>query len=225
MSHPRGGRIVLVAAGLFCYSMGDGLVGWGHANAAEPMTLPAPTRTEDATFAGGCFWCMEPPFEKLPGVLSVTAGYAGGTEPNPTYEAVASGKTGYAESVRIVYDPAKVTYQQLLDTFWMNIDPTQAAGQFADRGRQYRTAIFYQTEEQKRLALESKDRLARSGKFDKPIVTEIVPATAFHPAEEHHQDYYKKNPIQYKLYRIGSGREGYVKRTWGDRSGDPPHPH
>ena len=217
----RLGRIALVVLAVFCYPRGV----QGQAGAAELMDTTAPTRTDEATFAGGCFWCMEPPFEKLPGVLSVAAGYAGGTEPNPTYEAVASGKTGYAESVRIVYDPAKVTYQQLLDAFWMNIDPTQAAGQFADRGRQYRTAIFYQTEEQKRLALESKERLARSGKFDKPIVTEIVPATAFYPAEDYHQDYYKKNPIQYKLYRIGSGREGYLKRTWGDAAGDPSPSH
>ena len=186
----------------------------GWCAAAEQRNTPM-SKQESATFAGGCFWCMEPPFEKLPGVRSVTAGYAGGTEPNPTYEQVSSGKTGHAESVHVVYDPATITYQQLLDTFWMNINPTQPDGQFADHGRQYRTAIFYSTDEQKRLALESKERLAASGKFDKPLTTEIVPATTFYPAEEYHQDYYKKNAVHYKLYRIGSGREGFLKKLWG----------
>ena len=171
-----------------------------------------------ATFAGGCFWCMEPPFEKLDGVFSVTSGYTGGTEPNPTYEQVSSGKTGHAESVQVVYDPSKISYQQLLDVFWMNVDPTTPNAQFADHGSQYRSAIFYHTEEQQRLAEVSKDALQRSGKFDKPIVTQIVPATAFYPAEEYHQDYYKKNAIRYKLYRIGSGRDGFLRRLWGDKA-------
>ncbi|MBI3320788.1 MAG: peptide-methionine (S)-S-oxide reductase MsrA [Candidatus Omnitrophica bacterium] len=192
----------------------------GQTRAEETMnnaTGAEARRRAVATFAGGCFWCMEPPFEKLEGVLSVTAGYAGGTEPHPTYEAVSSGKTGYAESVEIVYDPAQISYEQLVEVFWMNIDPTTPNQQFADKGRQYRTAIFYHTEEQQRLAEASKAKLGRSGKFQAPIVTDIVPATPFYPAEEYHQDYSKKHPLQYKLYRIGSGREGYLQRLWGGR--------
>lgn len=172
--------------------------------------------TETATFAGGCFWCMEGPFEQLDGVLSVTSGYTGGATERPAYEEVSSGATGHAEAVRIVYDPSTVTYQQLLEVFWRNVDPTQADGQFADRGRQYRTAVFYHDEEQRRLAEGSKEALARSGKFNKPIVTEIVPASTFYPAEDYHQDYYRKNPLRYKLYRAGSGREGFLKKTWGE---------
>ena len=168
-----------------------------------------------ATFAGGCFWCMEPPFEKLEGVMSVTSGYTGGTESNPTYEQVSSGMTGYAEAIQVVYDPARVRYDQLLDVFWMNIDPTTSNAQFADHGKQYRTAIFYHNEEQQRLAKTSKAKLERSGKFKAPIVTEIVSASAFYPAEDYHQDYYKKNPLRYKLYRIGSGRDRYLHETWG----------
>ena len=173
---------------------------------------------QTATFAGGCFWCMEPPFEKLDGVRSVTSGYTGGAEPNPTYEQVSSGKTGHAEAVQVVYDPSTVSYERLLDVFWMNIDPTQAEGQFADHGRQYRTAIFSHTEEQRRLAEASKARLAALGKFSKPIVTEIVPAGPFYPAEAYHQDYYKKSPFRYQLYRAGSGRDGFIKKTWGGAS-------
>ena len=168
-----------------------------------------------ATFAGGCFWCMEPPFTKLPGVISVMPGYTGGVKPDPTYEEVSSGTTGHAEAVEILYDPAKVSYEQLLETFWMNIDPTQADGQFADHGSQYRTAIFTHTEEQQRLALESKMTLEQSGRFNQPIVTQIVPASIFYPAEDYHREYYKKNPMRYQLYKAGSGREGYLKRTWG----------
>ena len=172
-------------------------------------------RTEKATFAGGCFWCMEPPFEKLNGVLSVTSGYTGGTENDPTYEQVSSGKTGHAESVEIVYDPSTISYEQLLEVFWMNIDPTTPDQQFADRGRQYRSAIFYHNEAQKRLAEASKARLERSGKFKTPIVTAIAPASNFYPAEEYHQDFYKKNPLRYMFYRFGSGRDHYLKETWG----------
>ncbi len=175
-------------------------------------------RQDVATFAGGCFWCMEPPFEKLDGGVSGPPGYPGATEPNPTYQQVSSGKTGHAEAVQVVYDPSKVSYQQLLDVFWMNIDPTQVRGQFADKGSQYRSAVFYHTAEQQQLADASKDALQRSGKFDKPLVTEIAPATAFYPAEDYHQDYYKKNSIHYKLYRVGSGREGFLRRLWGDKA-------
>lgn len=169
-----------------------------------------------ATFAGGCFWCMEPPFEKLPGVTSVTSGYMGGAAPNPTYEDVSSGATGYLEVVQVVFDPSQVSYETLLETFWRNIDPTQTDGQFADKGQQYHTAIFYHTERQQQLAEASKRALAQSGTFSQPLVTDIRPASPFYPAEAYHQDYYKKNPVHYQLYRAGSGREGFLKRTWGE---------
>jgi methionine-S-sulfoxide reductase len=170
---------------------------------------------EKATFAGGCFWCMEPPFDKLDGVVSTTSGYTGGTEKNPTYEQVSSGKTGHLEAIEVTYDPSKVSYDQLLDVFWRNVDPTQENGQFVDIGPQYRTAIFYHNEEQRRLALESRNRLQESRKFGKPIVTEIRPATEFYSAEDYHQDYYIKNPIRYKYYRWDSGRDQFLEQTWG----------
>jgi len=189
---------------------------WGLAAAAGAVEDVMGSKTETATFAGGCFWCMEPPFEKLEGVLDVKAGYCGGTQPNPTYEQVSTGATGYAEAVQIIYDPSKISYDQLLDVFWMNIDPTQADGQFADQGPQYRTAVFYHSEEQKRLAEASKATLATSGKFTKPIVTAVDSATTFHPAEDYHQDYHQKNPLRYQLYKAGSGREGFLKKQWGN---------
>jgi methionine-S-sulfoxide reductase len=170
---------------------------------------------EKATFAGGCFWCMQPPFDKLAGVISTTVGYCGGKEENPDYKQVSAGKTGHAEAVEIEYDPSRISYEQLLDVFWRNIDPTQKDGQFNDLGRQYRTAIFYHDEEQKRLAEASKEELVKSGRFAKEIVTEVVPATTFYEAEEYHQDYYKKNSLRYKLYRYGSGRDSYLVRKWG----------
>nr|WP_039948581.1 peptide-methionine (S)-S-oxide reductase MsrA [Leptospira fainei] len=172
-------------------------------------------KLETAIFAGGCFWCMEGPFEKLPGVISVVSGYSGGKEKNPTYEDVGYGRTGHRESVLITYDPKKIKYETLLDTFWQQIDPTDNGGQFADRGSQYRTAIFYKNDIQKKLATASKQALISSGKFSKPIVVELLPAGEFYNAEEYHQDYYKKNPEHYKSYRKGSGREEYLKKTWG----------
>lgn len=168
-----------------------------------------------ATFAGGCFWCMEHPFDRLKGVISTTSGYTGGKEVNPGYKAVASGKTGHAEAVEILYDPSIISYAELLDVFWKNINPTQADGQFVDVGRQYRTAIFYHNEEQKRLALESKEKLEKTGRFDKNVVTEIVPAEPFYHAEDYHQDYYRKNPLRYHYYRSGSGRDQYLEKVWG----------
>ncbi len=168
-----------------------------------------------ATFAGGCFWCMEPPFEKLPGVLSVTSGYAGGTAPDPTYEEVSSGSTGYLEAIQVAYDPALIAYATLLDTFWQNVDPTDDGGQFVDRGKQYKTAIFTHTPEQARLAQASKEALAGTGKYGKPIVTEIRPYTTFYPAEDYHQEYHARNPVRYKLYRHGSGRDTYLDTVWG----------
>ena len=167
-----------------------------------------------ATFAGGCFWCMEPPFEGKKGVVDVVAGYTGGHVVNPTYEQVCTGETGHAEAVQITFDPDQVTYQELLEIFWRNIDPTTEDAQFADQGTQYRTSIFYHSEEQKKLAQASKEKLAASGKFKSPIVTEIVPAGTFYRAEEYHQDYFKKQPFRYKNYSVGSGRAGFLKKTW-----------
>lgn len=192
-----------------------GALEWACAEHVMTDDRVPPQRVETATFAGGCFWCMEPPFEHLAGVQAVISGYTGGTKLNPTYEEVCSGTTGHAEAVQVAYDPAHVTYAQLLEVFWRNVDPTTPNQQFADRGTQYRTAVFTHSEEQRRLAEESKQRLEQSGKFERPIVTEIVPASTFYPAEEHHQDYSKKHPLHYKLYRLGSGREGYLRRTWG----------
>ena len=179
------------------------------------LTGGTPLPHKEATFAGGCFWCMEPPFEKIAGVIDVVAGYTGGKTQTPTYEAVCSGATGHAEAVRVTYDPARVTYETLLDVFWRNIDPTDFDGQFPDKGHQYRTAIFFHDPEQERLARASKARLEKSGQFKPLIATEIVPAGVFHLAEEYHQDYFKKQPVHYKRYRKGSGREDYLNRTWG----------
>ena len=167
-----------------------------------------------ATFAGGCFWCMEPPFDKLDGVISTTSGYTGGHVENPTYEQVSAGGTGHAEALQVVYDPAKISYPQLLEVFWRNIDPTVKDRQFCDVGNQYRTAIFYHDDEQKRLALESKQRLEKSGKLG-AIQTEIVSAGPFYPAEDYHQDYYQKNPIRYKYYRWSCGRDQRLEELWG----------
>jgi peptide-methionine (S)-S-oxide reductase len=175
----------------------------------------ADIKTMKATFAGGCFWCMQPTFNEFKGVISTRVGYTGGHTVNPTYEEVSSGTTGHAEGIEIIYDPTKVTYAELVEEFWHNIDPTSLNRQFADSGTQYRSAIFYHDEEQKRIAEASKERLAKSGKFKKPIVTEITAATTFYPAEEYHQDYYKKNAMRYKAYKIGSGRAGYLEETWG----------
>lgn len=168
-----------------------------------------------ATFAGGCFWCMQPPYDELVGVVSSIVGYTGGHQKNPTYEEVCSGVTGHAEAVEILFDPAKTTYEELLNVFWRNIDPTALNHQFADQGNQYRTAIFYHDEEQKSMAEKSKSELERSGKFNQPIVTEILPASTFYKAEEHHQNYYRKEPDRYHFYKKGSGREGYLEKVWG----------
>ena len=182
--------------------------------AAEPVVAG------EAIFAGGCFWCMEPPFEKLPGVLSVTSGYTGGEKAHPSYKEVSAGGTGHTEAVQILYDPAKITYQELLEVFWMNIDPTDAQGQFVDRGTQYRSGIFYLNDRQRELAEASRQKLQQSGRFKKPVVTEVVPASTFYPAEEYHQDYYKKNRVRYKFYRYNSGRDRFLDQHWGkERNG------
>ncbi len=181
----------------------------GQPTAMETATL------EKAIFAGGCFWCMEPPFEKLPGVHSVISGYTGGSKENPTYQEVSAGGTGHVEAVEILFDPVKIGYAELLEVFWMNIDPTDGDGQFIDRGRQYRSAIFPLDEKQRRLAEASRETLQNSGRFDQPILTEITPAGPFYPAEEYHQDYYKKNTFRYKFYRYGSGRDQFLDKVWG----------
>ena len=172
-----------------------------------------PTETAKATFAGGCFWCMEPPFDKLDGVISTISGYAGGKKKNPTYEEVSAGNTGHAEVVQITYDPKKITYEKLLEVFWRNVDPLTPNRQFCDIGSQYRTAIFYHDETQKRLAEESKKALSK--RFKEPIVTEIVAASEFYPAEDYHQDYYTKNPLRYKYYRYSCGRDQRLEALWG----------
>jgi peptide-methionine (S)-S-oxide reductase len=170
-----------------------------------------------ATFAGGCFWCMEPPYDKLDGVVSTTSGYIGGTKKNPTYEQVSAGGTGHAEAVQVVYDPSKVSYAKLLDVYWRNVDPLTPDAQFCDHGDQYRTAIFVHDAEQKRLAEESKAQVQK--KFlERKVVTEIVPAAVFYPAEEYHQDYYEKNPIRYKFYRTSCGRDARLEELWGAKN-------
>jgi methionine-S-sulfoxide reductase len=173
---------------------------------------PAETRT--AVFAGGCFWCIQPAFDKAKGVIKTVVGYCGGTEPNPTYDLVSSEKTGYRESIQITYDPAKISYDQLLDIYWRQIDPTQADGQFTDIGPSYRAAIFYGNNEEKKIAEASKEKLVRSGKFNKPIVTEFLPAMKFYPAEAYHQKYYQQNPEHFEAFEQGSGRVSFKKKAW-----------
>jgi len=180
---------------------------------------PPPSSLARATFAGGCFWCMEASLEKVPGVVAVVSGYAGGRVKNPTYEQVSSGMTGHAESVQVSYDPARLSYEQLLEAFWHNVDPTDGGGQFCDRGNQYRSAIFFEGEAQRRAAEESKKALEASGRLKKPIVTQIVPLEAFYAAEDYHQDFYKKNPGRYMTYRAGCGRDRRLTELWGAEAG------
>ncbi len=187
-----------------------GAIAGQSSSAAEPANLAK------ATFAGGCFWCMEPPFDKLPGVVSTTSGYTGGKKSNPTYREVSDGETGHTEAVQIVYDPAKVTYEQLLNVFWRNIDPTVRDQQFCDHGSQYRTGIFTHDGEQKKQADASRAALMKAKPFKADIVTEIVAASTFYPAEDYHQDYYLKNPVKYKFYRFNCGRDARLKELWGE---------
>jgi peptide-methionine (S)-S-oxide reductase len=190
--------------------------------ASVALVAPARAATAKATFAGGCFWCMEPPFDALDGVVSTTSGYTGGTKKDPTYEEVSDGGTGHTEAVEIVYDPAKVSYEKLLEVFWRNVDPTTPNRQFCDVGSQYRAAIFYHDAEQKRLAEASKESVAK--RLDEPVVTEIVAASAFYPAEAYHQDYYEKNPIRYKFYRYNCGRDQRLEELWGKAAAAPKGP-
>ena len=189
-----------------------GLIFTGAAQAGEHKAMSE--QTAIATFAGGCFWCLEPPYDKLDGVISTTSGYTGGHLENPTYEQVSSGATGHAEAIQIEYDPARISYAQLLEVFWRNIDPTVKDAQFCDHGSQYRSAIFYHDDEQRRLAEESKQALVDSKKFP-AVYTEIEPLTTFYPAEDYHQDYYRKNPLRYKFYRYSCGRDQRLKELWG----------
>src|SRR5881275_2700889 len=181
---------------------------------------PAETRT--AIFAGGCFWCIQPGFDKAKGVIKTLVGYCGGIEPNPTYQLVSSEKTSYRESIEITYDPAKISYEQLLDIYWRQIDPTQADGQFTDIGPSYRAAIFYGNEQEKKIAEASKEKLARSGKFNKRIVTEILSAMKFYPAEAYHQKYYQQNPEHFEAFEEGSGRVSFKKKTWENKEPQRP---
>jgi methionine-S-sulfoxide reductase len=174
----------------------------------------SPSETKTAVFAGGCFWCIQPAFDKAKGVIKTVVGYCGGTEPNPTYELVSSERTRYRESIQITYDPAKISYDQLLDIYWRQIDPTQADGQFTDIGPSYRAAIFYGTDDEKKIAEASKEKLGHAGKFNKPIVTEILPAMKFYPAEMYHQKYYQQNPEHFEAFEQGSGRVSFQKKTW-----------
>jgi peptide methionine sulfoxide reductase msrA/msrB len=218
-------RVSKRAAGWFVTLVAAGFI-WPLADPGLAVTdeeqRPRPGESM-ATFAGGCFWCTESDFEKLPGVTRVISGYSGGKETNPTYKEVSSGATGHVEAVQVFFDASKMSYGQLLDFFWRHIDPTDAGGQFVDRGRQYRSAVFYHDEAQKMEALASKERLAKSGVFGtRAIVTEILPFTVFYPAEDYHQDYYKTNPVRYNYYRFGSGRDQFLKKTWGDKADAPP---
>ena len=183
---------------------------------SPPVPAGAGRQLSRATFAGGCFWCMEAPFEALDGVVSVTSGYTGGSKENPTYEEVSSGRTGHAEAVQVVYDPAKISYERLLNVYWRNVDPTDRTGQFCDRGSQYRPAIFVHDETQRKLAEASKAALGKTKPFAAPVVVDIVPASAFWPAEEYHQKYHSKNPIRYRYYRTGCGRDARLRELWGD---------
>lgn len=179
-------------------------------------TLPEKAKSATATFAGGCFWCMEKPFEELPGVVAAVSGYTGGTSVAPTYKTYAAG--GHLEAVQVRYDPRVISYSRLLDVFWRQIDPTDPDGQFVDRGREYSTAVFYHDQEQKITAEQSRESLEKKKIFDRPIVTPILPATTFYRAEDYHQDYYRRNPLRYKYYRFGSGRDQFLEKVWGRKN-------
>lgn len=192
---------------------------WLRGQESKPATPANAVKTAKATFAGGCFWCMEPPYDKLDGVLSTTSGYTGGRIENPTYKQVSTGRTGHIESIQITYDPERVDYETLLSVFWHNIDPTKANGQFCDDGNQYRSAIFYHDGEQRQSAEASKKRIAEQ--LDARVHTEIAEAKTFYAAEDEHQDYYRKNPLKYKFYRLTCGRDARLNALWGDKAGKP----
>lgn len=203
----------------FAFAIGFSSLVIAQTPAAKPLTPPTASSSAKATFAGGCFWCVESDFDKVPGVISTTSGYIGGKTINPSYEQVSSHTTGHAEAVEIVYDPSKITYEKLLEHYWHSIDPTTKDQQFCDRGSPYRTAIFAHNEAQLKSALASKTALEKSKPFKEPIVTEIVLAGSFYPAEEYHQDYYKKNPVRYKFYRTSCRRDARLQEIWGNLAG------
>ena len=224
-------RVRYLSAGA---ALAIGVLLWAAAPKAGPVAMGDPEREQAAAppagarvasdasvaiFAGGCFWCMEGPFDELDGVLDTTSGYTGGKLENPSYEQVSSGTTGHTEAASVTYDPDRVSYRKLLAVFWRNIDPTDARGQFCDKGSQYRSGIYWQDAEQRRLAEDSRDALVASGRLGEPIATEIVEAGAFYPAEETHQDYYRKNPLRYGFYRRGCGRDRRLREVWGDEAG------
>ena len=194
---------------------------WAHSEKQTQKTHETSDNVAKAVFAGGCFWCMEPPFDKLEGVVATVSGYTGGHTENPTYKQVSSDTTGHFEAVEITYEPNKINYTTLLKVFWHNVDPLDAQGQFCDKGNSYRTAIFYLNEEQQKSAITSLDELTQSSYFEEPIVTEILPAKTFYPAEEYHQDYYQKNPLRYKYYRFACGRDNKLNELWGALAGKP----
>lgn len=208
-------KMVLGCAVALVAAVAVGVARPGETASAAPAANEGAGEYRTAIFAGGCFWCMEPPYDELDGVISTTSGYTDGQTPNPSYEAVSSGGTGHTEAVKVVYDPKRVSYEKLIEVFWRNVDPTDALGQFCDRGSQYRTGVYYTDDEQRRIAEQSKAALMEKRPFKAPIVTPIVAASAFYPAEEYHQDYYRKNPIRYKYYRNGCGRDRRLNQLWG----------
>ena len=203
--------IFTILTGIFVFSFN-----MEHTDSMERTMDNDVKKTETATLAGGCFWCVESDFEKVDGVIEVISGYTGGHQTNPKYKEVSSGTTGHLEAVQVIYDPEKISYKEILDVLWKHIDPTDGGGQFVDRGNQYRSAIFYHNEEQKKIAEESKRNLEKSGIFNKPIVTEIMKFDKFYTAEDYHQNYYRENPIRYKYYRWNSGRDQFLKKVWKD---------
>lgn len=210
-------KLVLGCAAALVAAVAVGISQPGETASSAPAASAATATGEyrTAIFAGGCFWCMEPPYDELDGVVSTTSGYTDGQTPNPSYEAVSSGSTGHTEAVQVVYDPKRISYERLVEVFWRNVDPTDAVGQFCDRGSQYRTGVYFADEEQRRVAEQSKAALVEKRPFKAPIVTPIVAASTFYPAEEYHQDYYRKNPIRYKYYRNGCGRDRRLNQLWG----------
>ena len=200
--------LVLLILTIFTFAQVDSM------EKSENKIESIPDTTASSVFAGGCFWCTESDFEKVDGVVEVISGYTGGQIANPSYEQVSGGGTGHIEAIKVIYNPAVISYEELLDVFWRHVDPTDPGGQFVDRGDQYRSAIFYASEKERQLAESSRDRLEQSRRFDRPVATLIEPLGAFYPAEDYHQDYYKKNPIRYKWYRSGSGRDAFLKKAW-----------
>lgn len=214
-------RKILIVLGILILAQGYHLFANSYDEEADIKKRTEARQNDNykrAVFAGGCFWCVQPPFDYLDGVIVTTVGYTGGPEKEPTYKEVSYGRTGHTEAIEIIYDPEKVTYDKLLSVFWRTFDPTDADGQFYDRGSQYRPEIFYLNESQRKAALSSKEKLDKSGRFDKPIVVEVTEFDEFWDAEEYHQKYYLKKPVHYKTYRVGSGRDKFIDKYWGSQA-------